>query len=247
MSDPEPTPALPPSAWGVPPEKPSPGGPFLFAILLGVLLIVGFLTLFRGCGDSVGSGPADAPVSAPSGRAQVVPPAPPNKTLYLVPLDGTSEADIAELARFYGERYGITVKSLSAVAIKPQAFDAGRNQFVGEDALAAMAVAFQAPLADPAAVIIGVADGDLYLRSRPDWGWAFGIRSGDGRLAVVATYRMTLLGGGDSSRRMSRLRKMVGKDIGLMYYGLATSADPSSMLYGNILGVDDLDRMGEEF
>lgn len=45
----------------------------------------------------------------------------------------------------------------------------------------------------------------------------------------------------------SRLRKMVMKDIGIMYYGLPLSNDPRSVMYRNILGIDDLDRMTEHF
>ena len=40
---------------------------------------------------------------------------------------------------------------------------------------------------------------------------------------------------------------MVTKYIGVMYYGLTESSDPRSVLYGNILGVSDLDNMGEDF
>jgi hypothetical protein len=39
---------------------------------------------------------------------------------------------------------------------------------------------------------------------------------------------------------------MVTRDIGLMYFGLAPNDDPASVLYRNLGGVDDLDRMGED-
>jgi hypothetical protein len=44
-----------------------------------------------------------------------------------------------------------------------------------------------------------------------------------------------------------RLRKMVTKNIGIMYYGLPLSAAPRSVMYGNILGVEELDYMSEFF
>jgi len=40
---------------------------------------------------------------------------------------------------------------------------------------------------------------------------------------------------------------MVTKNIGIMYFGLPASDNPRSVLFRNILGVDDLDRMTEEF
>lgn len=45
----------------------------------------------------------------------------------------------------------------------------------------------------------------------------------------------------------SRLRKMVAKNIGIMYFGMSASDNPRSVLFRNVLGVDDLDRMTEEF
>ena len=40
---------------------------------------------------------------------------------------------------------------------------------------------------------------------------------------------------------------MITKNIGIMYYGLPASGNPRSALFRSILGVDDLDRMTEEF
>ena len=43
------------------------------------------------------------------------------------------------------------------------------------------------------------------------------------------------------------LRKMISKNIGIMYYGLEESTDRKSVLYGPILGLDDLDSISEDF
>jgi hypothetical protein len=40
---------------------------------------------------------------------------------------------------------------------------------------------------------------------------------------------------------------MVAKNIGIMYFGLPISQDPMSVLYGQIGGVEELDRMTEYF
>ena len=40
---------------------------------------------------------------------------------------------------------------------------------------------------------------------------------------------------------------MITKNIGIMYYGLPASPNPRSVMYNDILGVDDLDRMTEDF
>jgi hypothetical protein len=40
---------------------------------------------------------------------------------------------------------------------------------------------------------------------------------------------------------------MVTKDIGILYYGLPQSDNPRSVLYNGILGIQELDSVGEEF
>jgi hypothetical protein len=40
---------------------------------------------------------------------------------------------------------------------------------------------------------------------------------------------------------------MVGKNIGVLYYGLPLSGDPRSLLYANIGGPQELDSISEMF
>ena len=50
-----------------------------------------------------------------------------------------------------------------------------------------------------------------------------------------------------SANKTQRLQKMVTKDIGILYFGLPQSDDPKSVLYKDVLGPMDLDRMSEDF
>ena len=45
----------------------------------------------------------------------------------------------------------------------------------------------------------------------------------------------------------TRLRKIVTKDIGILYYGLPHSDNPHSVLYNQIMGIEELDAVGEDF
>ena len=93
----------------------------------------------------------------------------------------------------------------------------------------------------------------MYIEAKRDqWSFAFSLRSGDGRFAVISYRRMRFRNGGQPPRPSDtvlkdRLQKMVAKNIGIMQFGLPASTNPRSVLFGNILGVDDLDRMTEEF
>ncbi len=93
----------------------------------------------------------------------------------------------------------------------------------------------------------GFVTDDLYIRGRPDWRWAFGPRD-EAHLGVVSTARMSA-GSGlfHDVIESARLRKMATRDIGVLYFGLPLSTDRRSVLYQDILGVDDLDAMGEDY
>jgi hypothetical protein len=90
---------------------------------------------------------------------------------------------------------------------------------------------------------------DMYIPSFP-WRYAFSYRRQD-RLAVVSTARMDRgclgLFTAGKERRLARLRKMVGKNLGVLYFGLPLSDDPRSLLYANIGGPQELDVMSEIF
>ena len=70
-------------------------------------------------------------------------------------------------------------------------------------------------------------------------------------VAVVSPARMDRgcmgLFQADDDRIMARLRKTVRKNLGLLYFGLRMSADPASMVYGNIGGPQELDAMSEVY
>jgi hypothetical protein len=91
-------------------------------------------------------------------------------------------------------------------------------------------------------VVIALVDRDMYIADST-WNYAYGLRD-KGHLAVVSTAHLDdgLLG-----NTTQRLQKMVTKDIGILYFGLPQSDDPKSVLYKNVLGPVDLDRMSEDF
>jgi predicted Zn-dependent protease len=169
------------------------------------------------------------------------------RSLYFAPLDDFSRDTTQRLAAFYRQKYGIATTVLEPASVDPAAWDTQRRQLVAEDVIESFKASYPQMVADSGAVIIGLVERDVYIRERTDWAWAFGLRR-DGRFAVVSTARMSWPAGlASDEQAASRLRKMVSKDIGLLYFGLPVSGDPASVLYGNVGGVDDLDRMGEDF
>jgi predicted Zn-dependent protease len=102
-----------------------------------------------------------------------------------------------------------------------------------------MRTAFPELAADPNAVMIGLTSQDMYIAAK-EWRFAFGWRDTDTPTAVVSTARMDLHYSDEpfwGSSAQIRLRKMVTKDIGILYYGLSQSDNPESVLY-NAVGDD---------
>ena len=182
---------------------------------------------------------------APGGRAAIVPVNPPGRTVYLAPLGGLAGADLQDLAAFYKVRYDLDVGILPPAPIPASLEDAGRHQLAAED-LIGLLPSIYPEAADPNSVVIGVLPGDIYSRGIPDWQWAFSKRA-SGHLAVVSTTHMIARGPFGTSIAAARLRKMVTRNIGVLYFGLPLSDDARSVLYYEILSVADLDRLGEDF
>lgn len=226
--------------WQPPPEG---GGPRRLWPLVAVLVFV-LATVAGAVVLQVGGAGRTAP--EPVGTAAVRPPIPPGRTLYLAPLDGTPTDRVDRLAAYFARRYGIDARTLPATATPGYAWDEARGQLIAEAVLQSLPNAYPDRAVDRGAVVIAITDRHLYIQGRPDWAWAFGLRSDDLRWAVVSTFAMEL-GEPDPARVETRLRRMVGKNVGLMYFGLEASDDPRSLVYRSIVSVGDLDAMGDEF
>jgi len=182
----------------------------------------------------------------PGGRAPVVPAPLVGRTVAFAPIASFPIADLERLAAFYQARYGIAIEILAPTQIPDGLLDPSRRQLAAEDLIDVIATGFPGA-SDPDRVVIGFVTADIYIRGRPDWRWAFGLRD-EAHLGVVSTARMGAIPGpvGDLLES-ARLRKMATRDIGVLYFGLPLSSDRDSVLYQDILGVPDLDAMGEDY
>lgn len=195
-----------------------------------VMIVVGLLVLRSTVGTGLLSG------GTPRHRSL---PAPAHDTVLLVPIGPVADDALARVADDYRAEYGLHVGVAAPIPLEPIAFDPGRGQYEAHGLIDSMAAAHP-ELVGSDQVIIGITSADLYLRD-VDWNWAFALREG-GRLAVVSTARMT------SSRSASQaflMRKMLTREIGFLCYQLAPSDDPRDVLYRDILGLSDLQRIGD--
>jgi tetratricopeptide (TPR) repeat protein len=168
--------------------------------------------------------------------------------LYFVPLGSFSAPPLRELISYYKRKSGISIVSLPALPLEPATFDAHRHQLIAEDLVELIKRSYPKLAQDPNATLIGLTEKDMYIREK-SWQFAFSYRV-DGRFAVVSSARMNPVNLGEPANAellRSRVRKMIMKNIGLLYYQMPLSNNPKSVLYNNILGLEELDNVSEDF
>jgi YD repeat-containing protein len=169
-------------------------------------------------------------------------------SVYLVPLGKPQEVLSNDLLSFYRKKYGIQLRVLDPVSLPDWTKDEIREQLIAEELVEAMKRANPQLAGDPNVILIGVTDQDMYI-SQVAWSYAYNWRQEE-RFGVVSTARMDPVFEKEPANPKlleERARKMITKNIGLLYYHLQLSHNYSSVLYGSIDDLDDLDEIGEDF
>lgn len=167
--------------------------------------------------------------------------------VYLVPIDDFPIDRAAAIAERFRTKFGVAIEVAPRLAWPEDAYVERRRQMNSALMLTRLESTYATP-GNPA-VAIGLTTRDMF---NPEGGWSyvFSYRRNN-RVAVVSPARMDRgcmgLVQADDDRIVARLRKMVGKNIGILYFGLDMSADPASMVYGRIGGPQELDAMSESF
>jgi YD repeat-containing protein len=172
----------------------------------------------------------------------------PRGRVYLIHAGFPATIDLNPFRDYYRQTLGLDVTVLPSIDIADDAFDRARGQLVAESVVASMRRSLPVSPEDPEAIVLGVVEQDMYI-AELNWNYAFSFRADD-RFALVSTARMVpsfqaLWPRHDLVR--SRLRKMLNKNIGILVYRLPLNDDPTSVMYGNVDSVGDLDNMQERF
>ena len=169
--------------------------------------------------------------------------------IYFVPIGDFPSEQLDSLVQYYRQKYTLDISILKSITVDPSARDSSRQQLIAENLAAGLRQAVPEYANDSKAILIGFTSEDMYPTSK-GWQFAFGWRLGNVRAAVISTARLGFIYVGmplDLHVSDTRLRKVVTKDIGIMYYGLPSSTNPKSVLYNQIGGIQELDEMGEDF
>ncbi len=158
-------------------------------------------------------------------------------TVYLVQMgDHTQPYSLADLAQWLHSKYGIDVQVLPAMAIDSSAWDAKRHQYVAEQLFAQIKQRRPDLAVNPSAYLIGFTDGNMYSVTSM-WGSVFTQRDGL-RAAMISADGMgdtawqsaNLAAGAADDRFRDRMRRILLKDVAMLYWHLPLNHDASSLL-----------------
>ena len=168
--------------------------------------------------------------------------------VYFAPLGNIPSLSLERLVTFYNRKFGLAIKTLPGLPLERSSVDWQREQLVAEELIEFMRRGYPRLASDSRAILIGITEFDMYIR-KYNWQFSFSYRA-QNRFAVVSSARLNPVSFGqpaDQALLHTRLRKAITKDIGILYFHLPQSNSPRSVLYRSILGIDDLDRVGEDF
>jgi YD repeat-containing protein len=241
------TPAARPLLQTAPVRRTSPSSARNLGLAFGVVIftavaILGGLGKTR-IGKALGEAIASRQQSAPEYPMHHGPVAPLNKlkgsgTVYLVQMgDHTQPYSLTDFAEWLRKKYSIDVQVLPAMAVDPSAWDARRHQYVAEQLYAQIKQQHPDLAQNRNAFLIGFTDADMYSVNTM-WSSTFTQRdklraaviSSDG-MGDTAWQRTHLPASAASDRFLDRIRRILLKDVAILYWHLDVNDDPSSLLH----------------
>jgi YD repeat-containing protein len=179
--------------------------------------------------------------------------------IYLIQLGPhTAPYALALFAQWLYEKYALQVEVLPSTTLDPTAWDSGRKQYIAELLNAQMRREHPALEADPDAYLIGFTDANIYA-ARRRWNSTFTWRD-QPRTAIISTDGMqstfferlethATTATAATAQFQERLRRILLKDVAILYWHLPLNNDPASLLHDTLdpdlpteeLYVSDLD------
>ena len=169
--------------------------------------------------------------------------------LYFVPIGELPQTNIEGLANHFRRKYEITIKVLPTLPLTDNARlpNFPNSRPVAERLIEVMKRENPRIASNPKAIMIGITEDMNVSQSKRRFDFSY---QSDRRFAVVAIESMNpaiFCEPANQDLLESRLRKVIAKNIGDLYYRLPQSMNPRSVLYNSLSCVHELDRMSEDF
>lgn len=166
--------------------------------------------------------------------------------IVFIPVGVFPIATLEMYAQFFQETYGLPITILPPLQLPLSAFDPNRGQYIAEEILADVKRQIPRSRSNTPLIPIVFTDQDIYIQ-KYTWQYAFSFRKHG--MAVVSSSRMGFslnpFTEADQETQDARLRKMVTKNIGILYYHLPFSDHCRSAMYGRVGGPQELDLMND--
>jgi predicted Zn-dependent protease len=173
----------------------------------------------------------------------------PGRRICLVPMGRVDPDLVRQLVEYYQAQYGLNVTVLTPLDVPEKYVDDERRQVAANTLLSHFGMYNREAWDDPEAVLIGVTPLDVYEPERLDWDYVFSIKATfEEPVAVISSFRMRPESWGlapDPDLTLVRVRKMLTKYIGILYYGLPENDHPGSPMFRRIYSLPALDGMTE--
>jgi YD repeat-containing protein len=167
------------------------------------------------------------------------------KKVYLVPIDLSPQQSLGWAPAYYKAKLGIEVDILPPINLGPSSQDPARHQLIAEKCVDVMAQSYRELASDPSAILIGVTSRDMFIDAF-NWSYAENLRE-YGRMGIVSAARLgptDFPGKWNRELLNSRLRKMLTKNVVILYFDLPLSNDYTSLLSAGVLSGKQVDYMG---
>lgn len=167
-------------------------------------------------------------------------------TIVFIPTDDFPISTLETLSAFFYNTYGLEITIGPRLTLPPMTYDLNREQFIAEKILDEVKKGYSWIPSEKPFIPIAFTKSDMYIE-KYNWLYAFGFRR-DWRV-IVSTARMDYgflnIWTANQETQDVRLRKMVTKNIGALYYRLPLSDNCRNAMYGKVGGPRDLDLMGD--
>ena len=164
--------------------------------------------------------------------------------IIFAPTDDAAFEAMQRIAPQMESKLGLDVHVMGCLALPLESRNVQRNQISGQAILRSIHNDYPIDLIPPAGSVgIAVTSDDLYIEGK-NWRYAWAYRDVNG-FAVVSTYQLEQWA--SQALLEARLRKVLMKQIGVLYYKYPLSDDPSSVMYSSILSLGALDAIRERY
>ncbi len=165
--------------------------------------------------------------------------------LYLIPVFGADSSIVADLEKRLQKQHGLRVVTTTYMGLDAQHFDIGHQQFIAEEIAKTANVVLSRlrnNLKTPAIVIIPGDMNSNEFRLR----FLFSMHFFNDRTTVLSLARIDPRSYRQPANHdlvVDRATKLINKALGFHLYGYQASSDMGNVMYGPIMGLDDLDQV----